>query len=143
MRYSQLKIVWNDWPALALSIAVPITWIVHFGFPYFQREAASFPLWHPAGVSVTLIALLLWRIGRVHWFFSHGASAVGVITDLRIVKDRGRLEFEFDVEGKRVRSWMSIHKTKAVLSLSPGDCVDLLFDETKPTRAIVKSLYAK
>lgn len=68
---------------------------------------------------------------------------VGVITALLIAKDRGRLEFEFEVEGKRVVSWMPIHKTKSVLSLSPGDRVDLLFDETKPTRAIVKALYAK
>lgn len=73
--------------------------------------------------------------------FSNGTPAVGVITDLLIAKDRGRLEFEFEVEGRRVRSWIPIHKTKSVLSLSPGDRVDLLFDESKPTRAIIKGLY--
>lgn len=143
MKYSLRKLVWNDWPALASSIAVPITWAIHFGFPLLQRGATPLPLWFPAGASVALVAVLAWRIRRVNWFFSNGTPVVGVITDLLIVKDRGRLEFEFEVDGKRVFSWTPIHKTKSVLSFSPGDRVDLLFDETKPTRAIVKGLYAK
>ena len=142
MKYSLRKLVWNDWPALAASMAVPITWVIHFGFPFVQRGGAALPVWLPTVASVALVAVLLWRIRRVSWFFSSGRPAVGVITDLRIVKDRGRLEFEFLVEGRRVVSWMPIHKTKAVMSLSPGDRVDLLFDKGKPTRAIVKGLYA-
>lgn len=143
MKYSLHKLVWNDWPALASLMAVPITWAIHFGFPSIQRGAAPLPLWFPAVASIALVAVLVWRILRINWFFSNGVPVVGVITDLLIAKDRGRLEFEFEVEGKRVVSWMPIHKTKSVLSLSPGDRVDLLFDETKPTRAIVKALYAK
>ena len=141
MRYSFLKIVWNDWPALAFSIAVPMTWIIHCSFPYLNRGTGPVPLWFPVGGTVICIVVLLWRIGRIHWFFAHGNSAVAVITDLRIVKDRGRLEFAFEVTGSRVRTWMPIHKTRAVLSLSPGDRVDVLFDSSKPTRAIVKCLY--
>lgn len=143
MKYSLRKLVWNDWPALASFMAVPITWGIHFGFPLTQRGAAPLPLWIPVVASVALVAVLVWRIRRVNWFFSNGVAVVGVITDLFIAKDRGRLEFEFEVEGKRVASWMPIHKTKSVLSLSPGEPVDLLFDETKPTSAIVKGLYAK
>lgn len=142
MRYSRLKVLWNDWPALAASAAIPITWVIHFGFPYLHRGALPWPLWFPAGVSCSLIALTIWRISRVAWFFANGATITGKITNLHIVKDRGRLEFEFEVKGRRISSWMPIHKTKAVLSLSPGDCIDVLFDEAEPTRAIVKSLYS-
>ena len=141
MKYSLRKLVWNDWPALASFMAIPITWAIHSGFPFLQRGAAPLPFWLPAVASVALVTVLVWRVRRVNWFFSNGTPAVGVITDLLIAKDRGRLEFEFEVEGRRVRSWMPIHKTKSVLSLSPGDRVDLLFDESKPTRAIVKRLY--
>lgn len=143
MQYSLRKLVWNDWPALASFMAVPIAWAIHFGFPLIQRGPAPLPLWLPAVASVALVAVLVWRIRRVNWLFTNGMPVVGVITDLLIARDRGRLEFEFEVEGKRVISWMPIHRTKSVLSLSPGDRVDLLFDETKPTRAIVKALYAK
>lgn len=142
MRYSPVRVIWNDWPALASSLAIPITWIIHFGFPYLHRGAVPFPLGFPIGVSVTLTALLLWRINRVGWFFARGVAAVGVITDLLIAKDRGRLEFEFEVRGKRVRSWMPIHKTRAVMRLSPGDRVELLYDENEPARAIVRCLFS-
>jgi len=143
MRFSVRNVVWNDWPALATVIAVAMTWIIHFGLPYLQRRAAPLPMWLPGGLSVVLVALLAWRIGRVRWLFAHGASAVGVVTDLWIAKDRGRLEFVFEIDGERVRSWMPIHRTKAVLSLSPGDRVDLLFDPGRPKRAIVKRLFEK
>lgn len=36
---------------------------------------------------------------------------------------------------------MPVHKTRVVLALTPGDQVDLLFDEAKPNRAIVRKLY--
>lgn len=143
MKYSLHKIVWNDWPALASFMAVPIAWAIHFVLPLIQRGPAPLPLWLPVAASTALVVVLVWRIHRVNWFFSNGIPVVGVVTDLLIAKDRGRLEFEFEVAGKRVTSWMPIHKTKSVLLLSPGDRVDLLFDETKPTRAIVKGLYAK
>lgn len=143
MSFSLRKVVWNDWPALATAIAVPMTWMVQFGFLYLQRKATPLPLWLPACLSVVLIALLSWRIGRVRWLFVHGVPVVGAVTGLWIAKDRGRLEFVFEVGGERVRSWMPIHKTKAVLSLSQGDRVDLLVDPGRPTRAIVKRLFEK
>lgn len=133
--------IWNDWPALATAIAVPITWILHLGLPFLQRKSVPLPLWLPAGLSVVLIALLVWRIGRVRWLFVHGVPVVGTVTGVWIAKDRGRLEFMFEIDGARVRSWMPVHKTKAVLSLSPGDRVDLLVDPGRPTRAIVKRLF--
>lgn len=135
----------NDWPALASWVAMPITWVIHFGFPYLQRGAAAsplaFPLTLPVGVSVALIAVLLWRIKRVADLFARGVAVSGTVTDLMIAKDRGRLVFEFEAPGTRVRAWMPIHKTRDVLSLARGDRVDVLYDAKKPRRAIVKSLF--
>lgn len=142
MKYSHLKIVWNDWPALASSIGIPMIWLVHGGFTQLHRAKSPLPLWFPSVVSMLCIALLAWRIGRVGRLFSRGTSAMGVITEVHIVKDRGRLHFEFEADGARVRSWMPVHKTKAVLSLSPGDRIGVLFDGRQPTRAVVKHLYA-
>ena len=145
MNFSPIRIMWNDWPALASWVAIPITWVIHFGFPYLQRGAAAsplaFPLTLPVGVSVALIAVLLWRIKRVADLFARGVAVSGTVTDLMIAKDRGRLVFEFEALGTRVRTWMPIHKTRDVLSLARGDRVDVLYDAKKPRRAIVKSLF--
>lgn len=142
-KFSPFKVVWNDWPALALSVAVPVTWAIHGGFPLLNQGAGPLPLWFPVGGTVICTAMLLGRIGRMHRFFTHGKLTEGVITDLRIVKDRGRLEFVFEFEGVHVRAWMPVHKSKEVQALAPGDRVELLFDENKPARAIVKNLFCQ
>ncbi|MFZ4287219.1 hypothetical protein [Variovorax sp. HJSM1_2] len=142
MKPSPRKVVWNDWPALAASIAIPIVWLIHFGFPYLHRGAAPLPIWFAGIASVVFTALLLWRYRRIAWLFAHGQSAWGQVTGLRMVKDRGRLEFEFMHQDALVASWMPVHKTKDVLLLSRGDRVEVLFDLHMPTRAIVRRLYS-
>ncbi|MDP3286843.1 MAG: hypothetical protein Q8M64_00920 [Methyloversatilis sp.] len=141
MNFSPIRIMWNDWPALASWVAMPITWVIHFGFLYLQRGAAAFPLALPVGVSVALVAVLLWRIKRVADLFARGVAVSGTVTGLMIAKDRGQLVFEFEALGTRVRTWMPIHKTRDVLSLARGDRVDVLYDASAPRRAIVKSLF--
>lgn len=91
---------------------------------------------------VALIIWLAWRISRIAKLFAYGKLTVGKVTDLRIAKDRGRLEFEFEYHGKSISTWSPIHKTKPVLSLTPGTAIEVLFDTSCPTRAIVKDLYA-
>lgn len=145
MNFSPIRIIWNDWPALASWVTIPITWAIHFGLPYLQRGAAAspltFPLVLPVGVSVALVAVLVWGIKRVADLFARGVAVRGTITDLLIAKDRGRLVFEFEALGTRVRTWMPIHKTRDVLSLARGDRADVLYDASAPRRAIVKCLF--
>lgn len=142
MKSSLHKILSTDWPALTASLGVPIIWAIHFGFPYLRQTALPLPLWLPVTISVALIIWLVWRISRIAKLFAHGQLTVGKVTDLRIAKDRGRLEFEFEYQGKSISTWSPIHKTKAVLSLTPGTGIEVLFDKNCPTRAIVKHLYA-
>jgi len=143
MMYSRLKILWNDWPTLAATMAIPIVWGVAAAFPYLKRGAAPFPAWMPISASAVLAAIAIWRVLRVRWLFKNGACADGVITRLLIAKDRGRLQFGFEVDGVPVTSWMPIHKTKAVLSLHPGRRVQVLYDRSAPTCAIVRDLFSK
>lgn len=142
MKSSLRKILSTDWPALAASLGIPIIWAIHFGFPYLRQTALPLPLWLPGTISVALIIWLVWRISRVAKLVAHGQLAVGKITELKIAMDRGRLEFEFEYQGKSISTWSPIHKTKAVLSLTPSTVIEVLFDPSCPTRAIVKHLYA-
>ena len=141
MKFSYFKLLSTDWPALAASIGIPIIWAIYFIFPLLQHSAIPLPIWFPSGISVALIIWLVWRIIRIARLFADGQLATGIITDLVLAKDRGRLEFTFEYQGKQVSSWMPIHQTKAVLSLTRGTTVEVLFDRNQPNRAIVKHLF--
>lgn len=141
MNYSLSKVLSTDFPALAAGLGIPIIWGVHSGFPYLRPTESPLSLWFPVSISVVLMILLGWRISRVARLFAHGQLAVGLVTRLNIARDRGRLEFIFEYQGKPISTWTPIHKTKAVLLLAPGTVVDVLFDPSYPTRAIVKHLY--
>ena len=142
MKYSLRKVISTDWPALAATLGIPIIWAIHLGFPYLRPTALPLSIWFPAVISAGLIAWLVWRISRIARLFAHGQVTSGQVTHLSIAKDRGRLEFAFKYQGKLISTWTPIHKTKAVLSLAPGAIVEVLFDTSHPTRAIVKHLYA-
>lgn len=141
MKYSLRKLISTDWPTLAASLGLPIIWAINFGFPYLGPTKLPLPLWFPVSISSALIIWLIWRIIRVARLFAKGHLSLGRVTDLSIAKDRGRLEFAFEYQGKLISTWTPVHKTKAVRSLAPGAVVEVLFDASRPTRAIVKHLY--
>lgn len=142
VKFSISKTVWTDWPALAVSVGIPILWVIHFAFPLLRSGAESSPPVAIAIVGTGLCAIILaWRIHRVFRLFAAGRTAPATITRVKIVRDRGRLEFAFEHEGELVRSWTPVHKNKAVLALEPGDVVETLFDPNNPTTAIVTHLY--
>lgn len=142
MKYSLRKVISTDWPTLAATLGIPIIWAMHFGFLYLRPTVLPLPIWFPVAISAGLIAWLVWRIRRVARLFAHGQVISGRVTYLSIAKDRGRLEFAFEYQGKLISTWTPVHKTKAVLALAPGAMVEVLFDTSHPTRAIVKHLYA-
>lgn len=141
MKPSIAKIVSNDWPALFSALGVPIVWGMHLAFPYLRNGGTS-PLALAAALSALALAVLARRIARVKALFVSGLRANGVVTGLRIVRDRGRLEYEFPVQGSIVTSWCPVHKTKQVLALSVGDGVEILYDGRDPRKSIVRDLFA-
>lgn len=141
MKFSLLRTIWVDWPALAVSIGIPVIWAIHFASAYVTWIPAGAPVLLPTAITLGLAAALAWRLWRVARLCARGRTAPGEITGLQIVKDRGRLKFVFEHQGQPVESWTPVHKSKAVLALQPGQEVEVLFDPDRPGRAIVKHLY--
>ena len=65
----------------------------------------------------------------------------GNITRIRLVRDRGRVEFRYEFNGERLESWMPVHQTPEVLALRESQEIDLLVDATRPRRAIIRHLF--
>jgi len=138
------SIIWTDWPALFCALAIPGIWLISLLFPLIRRGATfgTFEvLTIAAPISVAAAGCLIWRIARIHRLFAYGRLSLGRVTSLRIARDRGRLEIEYDFEGQRHRSWMPIHKNKRVLALEPNQNVQVLVDPACPDKAIVRELY--
>ena len=138
------KILLADWPALFCSISIPGSWVIGLIFP-FLRQGATFGrveiLTIALPLSLITAGFLLWRVTRIQTLFSRGAAVRGNITRIRLVRDRGRVEFRYEFNGERLESWMPVHQTPEVLALRESQEIDLLVDATRPRRAIIRHLF--
>lgn len=119
-------------------------WITGFLFPYTRRDTEFGPFeMLTIALPISMIAggFLSWRIVRIYRLFVSGQIVRGWILSLRIIRDRGRLEFAYEIGGRSYAAWTPVHRTKQVLSLRQGDEVEILVDASFPTHAIVRSLY--
>ncbi len=133
-----------DWPALFCSISIPGIWVIGLVFP-FLRQGATFGrveiLTIALPLSLIAAGFLLWRVTRIQTLFRRGAAVRGNITRIRLVRDRGRVEFRYEFNGERLESWMPVHQTPEVLALRESQEIDLLVDATRPRRAIIRHLF--
>jgi hypothetical protein len=138
------KILLADWPALFCSTSIPGIWVIGLIFP-FLRQGATFGrveiLTIALPLSLIAAGFLLWRVTRIQTLFSRGAAVRGNITRIRLVRDRGRVEFRYEFNGERLESWMPVHQTPEVLALRESQEIDLLVDATRPRRAIIRHLF--
>jgi hypothetical protein len=138
------KIMLADWPALFCSISIPGIWVIGLVFP-FLRQGATFGrveiLTIALPLSLIAAGFLLWRVTRIQTLFRRGAAVRGNITRIRLVRDRGRVEFRYEFNGERLESWMPVHQTPEVLALRESQEIDLLVDATRPRRAIIRHLF--
>ena len=92
-------------------------------------------------LSLIAAGFLLWRVKRIQMLFRRGTAVRGSITRIRLVRDRGRVEFRYEFNGERLESWMPVHQTPEVLALRESQEIDLLVDATRPRRAIIRHLF--
>ncbi len=136
MTPSLRKIIWNDWPALFCVLSVFIIWIVRYAFPPAWKLPAL-----PWAISGVALLALGWRVLRVKKFFSLGAAAEGSVEAVRIVKDRGRLEYSYEVEGRKIVAWCPVHKSKQILGIRVGQKITVLYDSRRHESSIVRELF--
>ena len=138
------KILLADWPALFCFIAIPGIWVIGLIFP-FLRQGARFGrvemLTIALPLSLIAAGFLLWRVTRIQTLFRRGAAVRGYITRIRLVRDRGRVEFRYEFNGECLESWMPVHQSPEVLALRESQEIDLLVDATRPRRAIIRHLF--
>lgn len=143
MKPSLVKILWNDWPSMASTIAIPIFFGIYLFHPWLFKgsESQNWPIYFLAISVSSAIFIILLRISSIHSLFKAHNETEGVIEYLSIVKDRGRLEYSFMIGNERINSWSPVHKTKHVLSFNSGDVVTILYKPNNASKSLIKELY--
>ncbi|MGN6828201.1 hypothetical protein [Paucibacter sp. M5-1] len=146
MRPSLLGIVNTDWPALFAAIGLPMILVIAALYPHvFPVAGSQWTLLMEVGLPLALVCagLLMWRCLRVLALFRSGVPSTGRITQIQLAKDRGRIDFSYELNGSSHRSWQPVHQTRQVLALEIGQAVQVLAHPRKAGVAIIKDLFHK
>jgi hypothetical protein len=153
LKPSITQIIKNDYGAL-LALLLPVAmWGLYmatgyFGFSFGRSgrstvKAGDAPVFLVAALVATLIGVsfFIWRIRSFQSLFANSEEIIGWIVSVSFVKDRGRVEYTYTVQGQSYVSGNAIHKTRATEALIEGDEVALIVDRANPKRAVIKDLY--
>lgn len=149
------RTILNDYAAFLLTITGPIFLVLSitgsvFGFLPEVKRPGSIPVTPQtallgAVVSLVLTAVLFFflfrRIARIRRIIQTGERVEGGITDIRFIKDRGRVSFRYLLNGEVVEGGAPVMKNATTLQLIPGTVVELALDPEDPSKAIVVELY--
>ena len=149
------RTILNDYAAFLLAITGPIFLILSiaggvFGFLPEVKRPGSIPVTPETAVvgvvvslvlTVILLFMLFQRIARIRRIIQTGERVEGGITDIRFIKDRGRVTFRYVLNGQVVEGGAPVMKNPTTLQLIPGTVVELALDPEDPSRAIVVELY--
>lgn len=154
MKVSTIKIIKSDYLAM-LSLIAPVVTIVlfidskFFGFlhQFFSRGRSA----DPADPSFFLIMaiiticifvpLFILRIKSIHNHFKTGIEITGKIVYLNLWKDRGRVEYEYEIDGEKYRSGNALHRSKFVNSLAEGQKVTIIISKNNHKKGLIKEMY--
>jgi len=152
---SFVSIVKNDYGALIGFILPLVLWAMFiatnvFGFSLSRRGRAAIEpnstdstfLYIAIAGTVVGIALLAWRFYSFQQTFANGENAVGRITSVSFFKDRGRIEYSYNLKGQTYKSGNAIMKNKKTQLFRDGDEIELIVDRLNPNRAFIKTLYS-
>lgn len=133
MKISYVKVLKSDYLSV-LALIVPIVAtllfidVKYFGIlKYFLSKGKDFTP-GDAGIffviaiiaAVVFIPLLLWRMNQMQDHFENGIEVVGKIVYLKLWKDRGKIRYTYEVDGKQYISGQGVHRNRLINSLSQG-----------------------
>jgi hypothetical protein len=150
------RILKNDYGSLLMLIAIGVAWLLvlfaaRFGFLANRRGDVTQT--DPAQVrSLVIMAVVVTvvfgffaprRIARIRRVIADGPACDGTVTRINFVKDRGRVEYEYQFNGETYEAGNAIWKNRETEAIRPGQRVELIVDPSRPSRAFLASLYVK
>jgi hypothetical protein len=155
MKVSIIKIIKSDYLAMLSLIAPIVTIIIFIDSKYIGVLHKFFSrgrLTEPGDSSIFLIMALItiavfvplfaFRIKSIKNHFKDGIEVIGKIVHLSLWKDRGRVEYEYEIDGEKYRSGNAFHRNKFVDSLVEGQEISIIVSKNNPKKGLIKEMYA-
>jgi hypothetical protein len=142
---SVLRIVQQDYASLLCVLGPVVFWglFVAVDVLGLGRRPDAKPFFRYAAPAVTAVALplLVVRVRRFARLFRDGVEVSGRVTACAFERDRGRVEFTFEHDGKSYAGGAALHRTARTAALAPGQELVVLFDPAAPESALLRDLY--
>ena len=147
------RILKNDYASLVLLIFIGVAWLMAAlagaGWLPGRRGGAIDTGGDPdrfmLGLALVITPLFGWlayrRIAAIRRVVRDGPACVGTVTLVWFMKDRGRVEYEYQFAGQTYQAGNAIMKNRETQTIRQGDRVELIVDPAKPSRAFLASLY--
>lgn len=146
---SLFRVLWLDYTAF-MALALPAAlWVVTaiWVTPWSRDSGVVSPLGRQALLISSVIVAILgatlaaWRYINVRRLFRDGVETTGILARVDFFGDRGRLEYDYTVEGQPHRSGAVLHRDLRVRLMQVGQAVVLIVDARNPRRAVIRDLY--
>lgn len=138
---SLFRIIQVDYLASLGVIATVVIWGMALAFLWLDPEAASFFRIIAPLVTVVGLIVLFWRAQAIRSVFSDGEETPGVIGSIGFFRGRGRVEYVYTYQGRKLLGGNAVQSTKHAQALTQGQAVTVLVDRLNPKRAFVRELY--
>lgn len=150
------RILKNDYPSLLMLMFIGITWLLAIGggvlgFLPKRRGGGGIEVDSTMMIILIVIAVVVtilfgWlaskRIGDIKRIVNAGPEVKGRIQSIGFIKDRGRVEYDYEYDGQSYHAGSAIWKNRETTKLQNGDEIVLIIDPDNPSRAFIASLYS-
>ena len=145
------RVLWRDWPSRGLTLFAALWWLIvaGAGLATLWVSEEDFDRSFPAilGIIGLLISLLIglivfWRIRNIRRVFASGEVVTGRVVFKGANSEEiayALLAYSYDGQEYRVKN--VVEGASAEVEVKQGDCVELVVDPRKPSRAYIRKMF--
>lgn len=134
------KSIWNDY-ILMVTLIAPIILIGFLIVFFINNEDNKLVIYIFTSFIPIFSVIFLLRIKYIKSFLNNSNTIQGVILDVWFFRDRGRIEYVFEIENNRFSNGQAIMKNKFTKKLNKGQVIELLIKKNGNIRTLIQDLY--
>ena len=138
-KFNLEKSIWNDY-ILMITTIIPTIFIGFIIYFIYINEDKNLILIF--GLLAVVFAVLFFvRIKYIKSFLNDADTIQGVIISVGFFKDRGRIDYVYEINNNRYVHGQAVMKSKYTKKLQKGQTINLLIKKSAEKKAMILDLY--